>query len=230
MSQTRLISRRALLGVGLLLPTVASARPLFDTSRGGGLFSDVAMRQSPESAGLLHMYGDAEPELAPDMKLNPKTNQLFGLSKPLRLALRNANTNETLQLDLASRAPLDASQKSQLNYFLRDWRQNDVVAMDGAVLQPFIEICSAFATAGNQVQATVTSGYRSRVTNDMLRQRNRNVAKNSLHVQARAIDFALPGVPISRLSEQAKKICQGGVGTYRTFLHIDSGPNRNWAV
>jgi uncharacterized protein YcbK (DUF882 family) len=230
MQQTRLMSRRALLGVGFLIPSAASTRPLFDTSRGNGLFSDVAMRKSPESSGLLHMYGDVEPELDRDMKLNPRIDQLFGPSKPLRLALRNLHTNETLQLDLPSRKLLDASQRSQLNYFLRDWRQNEVMAMDGAVVQPFIEICSAFATPGNRVQATVTSGYRSRVTNDMLRQRNRNVAKNSLHVQARAIDFALPGVSMSRLSSQAKKICQGGIGTYRTFLHIDSGPTRSWSV
>jgi len=38
----------------------------------------------------------------------------------------------------------------------------------------------------------------------------------------------LPKVSIPQLSKVAKEICPGGVGTYSSFVHIDSGPKRAW--
>jgi len=58
----------------------------------------------------------------------------------------------------------------------------------------------------------------------------KKAARNSLHMQARAIDFSLPGVPMKTLSRVARQVCPGGVGTYSTFVHVDSGPQRSWTV
>jgi len=144
------------------------------------------------------------------------------------MRLLNANTGEGLMLDVSASLELGWSQRLRLNHFMRDWREDQVKRIDPLVVQDFLEICRAFTTPGNPTDVRINSGYRSQRTNEMLRQRSRNVAVNSLHVEGRAIDFALPGVSQRQLGAVANDICRGGVGSYNTFVHIDSGSNRRW--
>ena len=62
------------------------------------------------------------------------------------------------------------------------------------------------------------------------RSRRSGVAKNSMHVQAEAIDIRLPGVRTSRLRDIALAMARGGVGYYASsdFLHVDVGRVRRW--
>jgi uncharacterized protein YcbK (DUF882 family) len=142
----------------------------------------------------------------------------------------NANTGEGLSLDIPASLELGWIQRRRFNHFMRDWREDQVKRIDPSVVQDFLEICRAFTTPGNPSDVRINSGYRSQRTNEMLRQRSRNVAINSLHVEGRAIDFTLPGVSQRQLGAVANDICRGGVGTYNTFVHIDSGSNRRWSA
>ncbi len=56
------------------------------------------------------------------------------------------------------------------------------------------------------------------------------VAKNSQHMQAKAIDIRVPGVDTSRLRDIALSLHGGGVGYYpiSQFVHVDVGPVRQW--
>jgi uncharacterized protein YcbK (DUF882 family) len=76
----------------------------------------------------------------------------------------------------------------------------------------------------------VVSGYRSPRTNAMARRTDRRVAKNSFHMQGKAVDIRVSGYSLSQLRRAALSLQAGGVGTYprRDFLHIDVGPVRNW--
>ena len=77
----------------------------------------------------------------------------------------------------------------------------------------------------------IISGYRSPVTNSMLRKTGGGgVAKRSLHMEGRAIDIRLVGVDTARLRDAALALGAGGVGFYpeSDFLHIDTGPVRSW--
>jgi len=75
----------------------------------------------------------------------------------------------------------------------------------------------------------IESGYRSPAYNAALRKRSKNVAKNSLHMRCAAIDFRIRGVPIKTIARYAASLPEvGGIGTYRTWLHIDSGSRRYW--
>jgi hypothetical protein len=75
----------------------------------------------------------------------------------------------------------------------------------------------------------IESGYRSKAYNAALRKRSKNVAKNSYHVKCRAIDFRVPGVSMKKLARYAATLPEvGGIGTYRTWVHIDSGRRRYW--
>jgi uncharacterized protein YcbK (DUF882 family) len=70
----------------------------------------------------------------------------------------------------------------------------------------------------------LTNGYRTQATNA----RTRRAASASLHVEGRALDIAHPRVGISELHRAAAQINHGGLGRYRSFIHIDTGPDRRW--
>jgi len=56
------------------------------------------------------------------------------------------------------------------------------------------------------------------------------VAKNSLHIQAEAIDLRMPGIDTLKLRQAALALRRGGVGYYphSDFIHVDVGRVRQW--
>ena len=66
----------------------------------------------------------------------------------------------------------------------------------------------------------------------MLRRRSSAVAKNSQHMQGKAMDFYLPDVSTVRLRAIGMRIQNGGVGyypnAYTPFVHLDVGSVRAW--
>lgn len=60
--------------------------------------------------------------------------------------------------------------------------------------------------------------------------RGGGVAKRSLHMDGKAIDVRLPGVPLADLRDAALSLGMGGVGFYprEQFVHVDTGPVRRW--
>lgn len=75
----------------------------------------------------------------------------------------------------------------------------------------------------------IESAYRSPAYNAALRKRSKKVAKNSLHMRCAAIDFRISGVPIKTIARYAATLKEvGGIGTYRSWIHIDSGRRRYW--
>jgi uncharacterized protein YcbK (DUF882 family) len=77
----------------------------------------------------------------------------------------------------------------------------------------------------------VISGYRSWQTNALLRRRSQGVAKNSLHMQGKAIDIRVPDYPSKSLWQIAISLRGGGVGydARSDFVHIDLGRVRSWS-
>lgn len=76
----------------------------------------------------------------------------------------------------------------------------------------------------------VISGFRSPSLNASLRNAGRAVAKNSFHLQSKAMDIRLPGVSTRDVREYALSLKRGGVGYYpgNDFVHVDVGPVRRW--
>ncbi|MGH6932466.1 MAG: YcbK family protein, partial [Dongiaceae bacterium] len=76
----------------------------------------------------------------------------------------------------------------------------------------------------------ILCGYRSRAPNKMLRRKNKLVAKDSLHMQGKAVDIRLFDEPLDAAFKAALELKAGGVGYYRKqgFLHLDVGPVRTW--
>ncbi len=148
------------------------------------------------------------------------------------LALRNLHTNESIALTYARvDAYLEGALQS-LNHFLRDHYSGEVGLIDP---QLFELLHRVQATLGGRYASRtpfeVISGYRSPATNAHLRQtRGGGVARSSLHMDGRAIDVRLPGVPLAELRDAARSLRAGGVGYYpdAQFVHVDTGPVRAW--
>jgi uncharacterized protein YcbK (DUF882 family) len=117
---------------------------------------------------------------------------------------------------------------AKLNHFLRDHYSHEVGVMDPRLYDLMHQIRRDLGARG---AFDVISGYRSPSTNERLRVTGGGgVAKRSLHMDGKAIDLRLPGVPLSELRDAAIAQQQGGVGYYPRdqFVHIDTGKVRFW--
>ena len=115
----------------------------------------------------------------------------------------------------------------RINRFLRDFRTDEVHAIDVRVLDTLHDLQ---VLTGHEACYEIISGYRSPQTNAALRRGSTGVAEHSFHMQGRAIDVRLPGFSTSQLHDLARSMGRGGVGFYprSDFVHVDSGPVRFW--
>ncbi len=144
------------------------------------------------------------------------------------LALVHTHTHEKIDLVYADRENYLPSALGSLNRFLRDHYTGDIGRMDP---QLYDQLHQVQLLLGSKRAFEVISGYRCPATNANLRNtRSGGVAKKSLHMQGRAIDVRLPGVPLAELHEAALSLRGGGVGFYPRdqFVHLDTGLVRNW--
>ena len=154
----------------------------------------------------------------------------YGINGPRErsLSLLNTHTGERLKKvvywEQGSYIP-DAL--DHLNYVLRDHRTNEVCSIDPITLDLMAAI-SRKVDAKRPLE--IISGYRSFKTNEELRRTSRGVARNSYHMQGKAVDLRLPGVPLRHVRKAALELQMGGVGYYpkSNFVHIDSGRVRTW--
>ena len=115
----------------------------------------------------------------------------------------------------------------QVNHVLRDFRTNEVHAIDPTLLDVLFELRTK---VGSERAFHVISAYRSPKTNEMLRQSSNGVAEHSMHMLGKAIDVRLESFPTDRLADVARSLRRGGVGYYRAsdFVHVDTGRVRYW--
>ncbi|HEX6363700.1 MAG TPA: DUF882 domain-containing protein, partial [Albitalea sp.] len=115
-----------------------------------------------------------------------------------------------------------------LNRFLRDHYTGDVGRIDPQVFDLLHRVQGLL---GHRDALEVISGYRSPATNTRLQQtRGGGVATRSLHMDGRAIDVRLRGVPLAEVRDAALSLQAGGVGYYphEQFVHLDTGRVRRW--
>ena len=144
-----------------------------------------------------------------------------------RLLLYNIHTNE--RLDVTYRKPsgeYDPQALSALNWIMRCHYTGKSVDMDVRVIE-FLNTVSKMAGPHNEIH--IISGYRSPEYNQLLRREGHHVARNSMHLKGRAIDFNIPRVELAVLRRTALSLRYGGVGYYPgDFVHLDSGRFRTW--
>ncbi|MDJ0780548.1 MAG: DUF882 domain-containing protein [Desulfosarcinaceae bacterium] len=146
---------------------------------------------------------------------------------PRKLAFYNIHTREFVETYYYDRGDYLPSGLARINRVLRDHRTGEVTPIDLKLLDTLYLIRCKLGDCGT---FSVISGYRSPATNAMLRRVTSGVAKNSYHMQGKAIDIRLRGCPTPKLRDVCIQARAGGVGYYpkSNFVHMDVGPVRCW--
>lgn len=145
-----------------------------------------------------------------------------------RLRLFHTHTGEHIDIVYRLGGEYVTGALDSLNHFLRDHRTGDVHQYDPRVFDLVADLTASVNRAGAELQ--IICGYRTPKSNEFLRKNSTGVAKNSLHMQAEAIDIRLPGIPLKKFRDAALALHRGGVGYYAAsnFIHVDVGRVRQW--
>lgn len=163
--------------------------------------------------------------------LRAETPPSFAKSPPsgeYRLRLYQIHTGERLDIVYRRENSYIPESIAKLDYFLRDYRTGEVRHFDPRLYDLLERLTLAVHRPG--IEVDVVCGYRTPSSNEFLRAHTEGVAKNSLHMQAQAIDLRIPGIDTRRLRETALVLRGGGVGYYprSDFVHVDVGRLRHW--
>jgi uncharacterized protein YcbK (DUF882 family) len=145
------------------------------------------------------------------------------------ISMHHTHRGDDITVTFKRNGRYDDDGLKKLNHFLRDWRTDDATTMDPQLFDAVWEVQREF---GIDKKVHIISSYRSPRTNEMLRKRSNGVARHSLHMQGKAMDFFIPGVPLDKVREAGLRLQRGGVGFYPSsgspFVHMDVGNVRHW--
>lgn len=144
------------------------------------------------------------------------------------LALHNTHTGDRLNLTYFERGRYIKDALHEINHLFRDYHDGTVHPIDPALLDQLYDLKHTLEV---RKPFHIVSGYRSPATNADLRKHSDGVAKNSLHMEGRAIDIRIEGLDTRRIRNAALAMGRGGVGYYERsdFVHLDTGSVRTWA-
>ncbi len=143
------------------------------------------------------------------------------------ISLYNMHTGESLKAVFWADGSYVSDGLGEINRLLRDYRTDDIIPIDPRLIDVLYRLRRKI---GVRRPYHVVSGYRSPVTNAILRKNSTGVAKNSYHMRGMAVDTYLPKVELRTLQRAALSLRAGGVGYYPKpgFVHLDSGRVRSW--
>jgi uncharacterized protein YcbK (DUF882 family) len=152
----------------------------------------------------------------------------ISLERESRLRLYHTHTGERLDVVYRRGDAYQPEALSELDHFLRDHRTGEIHHFDPRLFDLLSDLAEAVGRPGAEID--IICGYRTPWSNQFLRTHTTGVAKNSLHMQAEAIDIRLPGTHLSKFRDAALALHRGGVGYYASsdFIHVDIGRVRRW--
>jgi uncharacterized protein YcbK (DUF882 family) len=155
---------------------------------------------------------------------------LLAKKPPVRtLHLYNPHTDEHLKAIYFNRGSFETEALKDINHLFRDYRTNQIKPIYIGLIEYLFAISQTLDLNPSR-PFHVLSGYRAPETNAKLRRNGGGVAKNSLHIEGRAVDIRVKGYRVSSLYQAAVQLRRGGVGYYpkSKFIHVDVGPIRYW--
>ncbi len=146
------------------------------------------------------------------------------------LSLHHTHTDEHLEIAYRIGPEYDRGALRRLNYFLRDYRTDEVTFIDPRLYDLLFLMQRRVGNPDSSFE--IVSAYRTSETNEELRRTSHRVAKNSLHLTGQALDIRLERTSTRNLRDVAIDLERGGVGYYpgRDFVHIDTGEVRRWGA
>jgi len=163
--------------------------------------------------------------------LPPTTLPVSAETGDRTLYLYHTHTHETARITFKRNGVYDQKGLQQLDWFLRDFRNNQPTEM---APQLFDLVWEVYQKVGATQPINIVSAYRSPETNAILRARSSGVASHSQHMLGHAMDFFIPGIPLTTLRAVGMQQQVGGVGFYPNsgspFVHMDVGTVRAWPM
>lgn len=143
------------------------------------------------------------------------------------LSLYSPHSQETYRAEYWRDGWYNPDVLARVNLMMRDWRTDEVTRIDPKLLDILYALQRQ---TGGRSPLHVICGYRSPSTNARLAATHRGVARNSYHISGQACDIRLPGYNLRALRDHALALEAGGVGYYprSDFIHVDTGPLREW--
>lgn len=146
-----------------------------------------------------------------------------------RVVLVHPQSGERADVIYYHNGGYDPRAMDSVNLLLRDRNTGEKAPIDPALMDFLFDLFYRTGLpATTEVQ--VLSGYRSPQTNARLVKANSQAARESFHMQGKALDFRVPALPGPALAEIAKTMQRGGAAFYpgTGHIHIDTGPVRTW--
>lgn len=147
------------------------------------------------------------------------------------LKIRSLHTGEKVNVTYWEQGDYLLDGLAELYLLMRDHRENRIAPIDINLLDQLHSIQSKLET---NREIMLVSGYRSPETNGNLRhgEKGSGVAKRSLHMSGKAMDFRIPGLNLRHVHKATLSSTLGGVGYYGRsgYIHMDTGRKRRWAL
>jgi uncharacterized protein YcbK (DUF882 family) len=158
---------------------------------------------------------------------NPVPSRNFDSPAYKMLSFEHTHTGDKLNLTYFEGGSYIKDALQEINYLLRDYHTDDIHPIDTALLDQLYDLKQSLSI---NKPFHIVSGYRSPYTNAQLRKHSHGVAEHSFHMQGRAIDIRVEGVPTQTIRNAALAMARGGVGYYpqNNFVHLDTGNFRTW--
>lgn len=153
-----------------------------------------------------------------------QTNDFW--TKDRYLAIRRSDTKDARLIRFFGNGQYLPDEYQAACWMLRDAKDmNQMVSIDVGLLNLMYAMQEWARMAGKpNPLINVNSAYRTARRNAHIE----GAARNSMHIKGQAVDITVSGIGVAQLAAMAKYFKVGGVGTYSTFLHIDTGSVRNW--
>lgn len=143
------------------------------------------------------------------------------------IALHHPQTGNQLNITYFEQGRYLKDALLEIDHLLRDYHSGAIHRIDPVLIDQLHDLKQLL---GARKPVQVVSAYRSPYTNASLRNHSHRVAKHSLHMEGRAIDIRIEGVPTAIVKKAALAMRRGGVGYYPSadFVHLDTGEIRSW--
>lgn len=147
-------------------------------------------------------------------------------SRDRSIEFRRADTGEKSSIRFFRQNQYDHEAYRHACWCLRDAKdRNAMVAIDIGLLNLLYAMQEWARVSGRENPIiTINSAYRTARRNATIE----GAARNSLHIQGKAVDMTMRGVTLSELEQMARYYKVGGIGIYQTFIHLDTGRVRSW--
>ncbi len=214
-----LLSRRFFIGASLAAGSAGLAATMIPSAQRA---PEVREKAAPALFDTPRDYA-ASPEVGlPRPEWEARAN---GPVLTRKVSLLNENTGERIRAIYWADGDYELEELEQVYHLLRDHHADEMRAIDPKLVDMLYLLGQRLET---EEPFHILSAYRTRKTNAKLARRYDGVAYNSFHMKGMAVDLHMPGRRKRDLLRAAHSLDRGGVGNYRTYVHLDSGPTRRW--